>query len=99
MLRLFDVTAVLPNRVVAWSAGAMTLTERIVLFHDFAAQGPAPSEVLDTGLGVVTGIVALPHARRRLRVDDPLRMSVLERRFAPATCLRLDEGARADVDQ
>lgn len=98
VLRLFDVDATLPPHLVAWSAGAMTLTERIVLFHDFAAQGEAPSEVLDAGLGVVTGIVALPHARRRLRVNDPLRMSILERRFEPATCLRLDEGFRTDLD-
>jgi hypothetical protein len=98
-LRLFDVAAALPDRIVAWSAGAMTLTERVVLFHDYAAPGPAPSEVLDAGLGVVTGIVALPHARRRLRTDDPLRMSVLERRFEPATCLRLDDGARLDLGE
>jgi peptidase E len=97
VLRLFDVAAALTDRIVAWSAGAMTLTERVVLFHDYAAQGPAPSEVLDAGLGVVTGIVALPHARRRLRIDAPLRMTVLERRFEPATCLRLDDGVRMDV--
>lgn len=99
VLRLFGVAAVLPPLIVAWSAGAMTLTERVVLFHDFAAQGPAPSETLSAGLGTVTGIVALPHARRRLRINDELRMSVLERRFAPAMCLRLDEGARMDVEQ
>jgi hypothetical protein len=98
-LRLFDVVAALPGRVVAWSAGAMALTDRVVLFHDFAAQGPAPSEVLDAGLGVVTAVIALPHARRRLRIDDPLRMSVLERRFEPATCVRLDDGARMDLEE
>ena len=99
VLRLFDVGATWPARLIAWSAGAMTLTERIVLFHDFAAQGAAPSEVLDAGLGAVAGIVALPHARRRLRINDPLRMSILERRFEPATCLRLDDGARVELDQ
>lgn len=99
VLRLFDVVTALPARVVAWSAGAMTLTDRVVLFHDYASQGPAPSEVLDAGLGVAKGIVVLPHAKRRLRLDDPLRMSVLERRFEPATCLRLDEGARTDLGQ
>lgn len=99
VLRLFDVATALPERVVAWSAGAMALTERVALFHDYTAQGPAPTEVLDAGLGVVTGIVALPHAKRRLRIDDELRMSVLERRFEPATCLRLDEGARVDLGE
>ena len=40
----------------------------------------------------------LPHARRRLRVDDPIRMSVLARRFAPARCLVLDDGTRVPLD-
>jgi len=92
VLRLFDVRSGLPARLIAWSAGAMALTPRIVLFHDRAAQGPAQTEVYDEGLGVVTGLVLLPHARRRLRTDDPIRMSVLARRFAPATCVVLDDG-------
>jgi len=99
VLRLFDVGSTLPEQLVAWSAGAMTLTERVVLFHDYATQGPAQSEVLDAGLGVAGGMVVFPHARKRLRVNDALRMSILERRFAPATCVRLDEGARVDLDK
>ena len=39
VLHLFHVAPHLPPRVVAWSAGAMALTERVVLFHDHAAQG------------------------------------------------------------
>ena len=54
-------------------------------------QGPAQSEVYDQGLGLVPGLVLLPHARRRLRTDDPLRMSVLAKRFAPAQCVVLDD--------
>ena len=98
VLHLFDVAADLPGRIIAWSAGAMALTERIVLFHDRSAHGPAQAEVLDRGLGVVPGLVALPHARRRLRTDDLLRMSVLVRRFAPATCLVLDDGVTVELD-
>jgi len=97
VLDLFRITDVLPSRVVAWSAGAMTLTDRIVLFHDRSAHGPAQAELLDVGLGIVPGVVALPHARRRLRTDDALRMSVLARRFAPATCLVLDDGVTVDI--
>ena len=97
VLNLFRVVDDLPARVVAWSAGAMALTDRIVLFHDRSAHGPAQAEVLDVGLGVVSGLVALPHARRRLRTDDALRMSVLARRFAPATCLVLDDGVTVDL--
>jgi hypothetical protein len=97
VLRLFPPAPHLPPRVVAWSAGAMALTRRVVLFGDRAAQGPAHSEVYAEGLGVVDGLVLLPHARRRLRTDDLGRMSVLARRFAPASCLVLDDGVRVDL--
>ena len=97
MLRMFDVGAVLPSRVIAWSAGSMAITERVVLFHDRAAHGPAQTEVLDAGLGVVRGVVALPHARRRLRMDDALRMSILARRFAPAHCVVFDDGVTVEL--
>jgi hypothetical protein len=96
VLELFRVAANLPGQVVAWSAGAMALTSRIVLFHDRVAHGPAQSEVLAPGLGVLDGVVLLPHARRRLRTDDPVRMSVLARRFAPAACVVLDDGMTLD---
>ena len=48
---------------------------------------------------MVHGVVALPHARRRLRVGDPIRMSVLARRFAPARCLVLDDVTRVSLDE
>jgi hypothetical protein len=73
------------------------LPPRVVLFGDRAAQGPAHSEVYDEGLGVIVVVVVLPHARVRLRTDDLGRMSVLARRFAPASCLVLDDGARVDL--
>jgi len=92
VLRLFDVGASLPATVVAWSAGAMALTERVVLFHDRGPQGTSPAEIYGDGLGVLRGMVLLPHARRRLRVDDPIGMAVLARRFAPARCVVLDDG-------
>jgi hypothetical protein len=93
VLRLFDVRPHLPAAVLGWSAGAMVLCDQIVLFHDYVPHGVAQTEVLGDGLGVVHGIVALPHARRRLRTNDPVRMSVLARRFAPARCLVLDDAA------
>jgi hypothetical protein len=94
LLHLFHVAPSLPRTVVAWSAGAMALTEKIVLFHDHVAHGVAQTEVFGEGLGVVPGLVLLPHARRRLRVDDPVRMAVLARRFAPSHCVVLDDGVR-----
>jgi hypothetical protein len=98
-MRLFDVIGLaraLP--VVAWSAGAMALSERVVLFHDSPPQGPGDAEVLEAGLGRVPGVVVLPHARRRLRLDEPSRVALLARRFAPAVCIRFDAGARLSWD-
>ena len=86
-----------PPTVVAWSAGAMALTERVVLFHDRAAQGAGADRGLRRGLGLVPGVVLLPHARRRLRDRRPVRMAVLARRFAPARCVVLDDGVRLDL--
>ena len=98
-LRLFDLPSLLADRpVIAWSAGAMAVTERVVLFHDSPPQGPGNAEVLDAGLGLAPGVVALPHARRRLRLDDPVRVALLARRFSPATCVALDPRARLDWD-
>ena len=97
VLRLFDVRPPEHLPVVAWSAGAMALSERVVLFHDRAPQGPGHAEVYDTGLGLVRGLVPLPHARRRLRLDDHDRMALFARRFAPLRCLVLDDGVRVDL--
>lgn len=93
LLRRFDVTPG-DRSVIAWSAGAMALAERVLLFHDYAPHGPAHPRMHDHGLGLVRGVVPLPHARRRLRLDDATRTVVLVERARPATCLVLDDGAR-----
>lgn len=96
-LRLFDVCGLWGDRpTVAWSAGAMALTERIVLFHDTPPQGSSYAEVMEAGFGLLEDFVALPHARARLQTDDRVRMQLLSRRFAPAMCGLLDQGARFD---
>ena len=95
-MRLFGLGEPLARRpLVAWSAGAMALTERVVLFHDRPPQGAAHPEVLDAGLAIVTGVVALPHAAARLTLNDPARVRSFARRFAPAQCLALDHGSLA----
>jgi hypothetical protein len=98
VLRLFGVHPPDSLPLVAWSAGAMALTERVVLFHDRIPHGPPHAEVYDDGLGIIPRAVLLPHARRRLRVDDRLRMSVFARRFEPARCVVLDDGLRLDLE-
>ena len=84
VLHLFNVATVLRSPVIAWSAGAMALTDRIVLFHDRSPHGPGHPEVYGSGLGITRDVVLLPHARARLLLDDTARMAVFARRFGPA---------------
>ena len=94
-MRLFGVLEALPaaTPVVGWSAGAMVLTERILLFHDSPPQGPGDAEVLGPGLGLAKGVVALPHAARRLDLEDAGRVALLARRLEPELVVALDDGA------
>jgi hypothetical protein len=97
VLHLFNVAAFLGRSpVIAWSAGAMALTDRIVLFHDRAPHGPGHPEVYGSGLSVVRDAV-LPHARARLLLGDTARMAILARRFAPARCVLLEAGTRVEA--
>jgi hypothetical protein len=97
VLHLFNVAAFVGSTVIAWSAGAMALADRIVLFHDRAPQGPGQPEVYGSGLSLVRDVVLLPHARARLLLEDGPRMAVLARRFSPARCVPLEAGTRIDV--
>lgn len=98
-LRLFDLPKLLQDKsVVAWSAGAMVLAERIVLFHDDPPQGAADAEVMEQGFGLVPGVVPLPHARRRLHLHDELRVMLMARRFLPGLCVALDDLCRLEWD-
>lgn len=92
-LRLFGVRELLGSKtVIAWSAGAMTLTERVVLFHDHPPQGAGNAGILEQGLGLCPRLVALPDGRKRLSLDDPHRVSSLASRFAPAACIVMGDG-------
>lgn len=98
-IRLFRLAALLAAKpVIAWSAGAMVLSERIVLFHQRAPQGRRDAEVLDAGLGIVRRCVLLPHARTRLDWANRKRLSVFSQRFAPAACWTLDEDSMIHLD-
>jgi len=93
-LRLLDLAGLLSGKpVIAWSAGAMAISDRVVLFHDHPPQGAGDPEVLEAGLGLAPGVVALPHARARLRLDDAHRVSLFARRFSPALALTFDSGS------
>ncbi len=93
-MRLFSIVELLDQQsIVAWSAGAMVLCERIVFFHDSPPQGRGNPEVYDDGLALCPQLVALPDGSLRLRLNDPVRVETFARRFAPATCVVLDPGS------
>jgi len=107
VLHLFNIAAALAESktlrfttgrspVIAWSAGAMALADRIVLFGDRSPHGPGHPEVYGSGLSVVNDVVLLPHARARLLLDDTPRMAVFAQRFAPGRCVLLEAGARVE---
>ena len=96
-MRLFGLADLLARKpVVAWSAGAMVLAERIVLFHDRMPQGRRDAELLGAGLGLVGGHLVFPDPKRRLRKRDRLRIALLSRRFVPDRCVALDSGAAVE---
>lgn len=94
-LVLFGIASLIKKRAVfAWSAGAMAVSDRVVLFHDAPPQGAGVSEVLDAGIGLVRGVVVLPEPERRLELDRKDRVQRLVKRFEPATCLALPARSR-----
>lgn len=93
-MRLFGVVDLFAQHTIfAWSAGAMAMTERVVLFHDDPPWGRGNPIILAPGFGLCRGVVALPHAHRRLRLDRPSRLKLWHARFAPLHCLAFDDGA------
>lgn len=94
-LALFDVLELAsPKPVFAWSAGAMVLTDQMVLFHDYPPYGSDIAQVLDAGFGLAPRLVVLPDPRRRVRMDDRAGIARFARRMAPATCVAMDNGTR-----
>jgi hypothetical protein len=90
----------LPERgvpIVAWSAGAMVLSRRIVLFYDDPPHGHGEAEVLARGFGLLPGAVFLPHARLRLNLDDVERVALFAGRFFPDACIGLEPGAALEL--
>jgi hypothetical protein len=97
-LVLFGIAEMPIRTLFAWSAGAMALTDRVVLFHDDPPQGQGESEVLEEGLGLCPRVVVFPHWRRRLKLEDPERGSLLAKRFEPASCLAMEDGSHVTYD-
>ncbi len=87
-LQTFGLDELIGDRpVFAWSAGAMAISDRIVLFHDDPPEGRIAREVLDVGIGRAHGVVVLPEPERRLDLTAKERTGVMANRFAPGRCL------------
>lgn len=101
VLHVFDLGRLLKPPVIAWSAGAMALSERVVLFHDHAPSDNERgrySEVYAEGLGAYSGVLPFPHARSRLRLEDRDLMRLMGHRFAPRKCVLFADGVRVDLE-
>ncbi len=97
-LHVCNVGAMLGERpVVAWSSGAMAIAERVMVVDDHDLGG-RPDEMLGAGIGVIRGVVPLPAAKSRLRIDDRNHLALLARRLAPRATVLLDEGDRVPFD-
>lgn len=81
------------RRVIAWSGGAMVIADRVLLYHDHTPSGHGTAELLDRGLGLVSGVYYLPHAHMRLDLADQRNLAILAARLAPARVLTLENGA------
>ncbi len=79
--------------VIAWGAGAMVLTDPIVLFYDDPPDGPSHPEILDAGLALVQDTLVLPDAAKRLRLGDRMRVRLMAERFSPHRCIAMENGA------
>jgi hypothetical protein len=98
-LQLFGLRRLLSNRhLITWSAGAMVLSDQLVLFHDKTPLGRRDPELVGPGLGLLPGYIVLPDAQKRLRTKDPVRTGLFSSRFAPARCITLNNGSQLHLE-
>ena len=60
LLHIFGLAAMIKEPLITWSAGAMALSERVVLFHDQGPPGRQHPEVFAEGLGAFSGVLPFP---------------------------------------
>lgn len=91
-LRIFGILETRPDLpIIAWSGGAMALSDQIVFFHDSPPQGPGDAELLRAGIGLFSDILPLPDAKSRLNLGDSARVELFARRFDRFRCVIFDE--------
>ena len=97
LLHIFGLAAAIRPPLITWSAGAMALSDRVVLFHDRGPPGRRHPEVYAEGLGAFSGVLPFPHPGGGCGSATPTRLRLLARRFAPRVCLLLPDGVRVDL--
>lgn len=78
------------TQLVAMSAGAMVLCERVIIYNDFAANR-RDFQLYDRGLGLVRDVQLFPHCTERIQTDDPDNLAYLARRFRHHACVGLNQ--------
>lgn len=77
-------------QLVAMSAGAMVLCERVIIYDDFA-KTRRDFQLYDRGLSLVRDIQLFPHCTERIQTDDPDNLAYLARRFRHHVCVGLNQ--------
>lgn len=76
--------------IVAMSAGAMVLCERVIVYDDMAATR-RDFQLYDRGLALVRDVQLFPHCTERIQTDDPDNLAYLARRFRHHACVGLNQ--------
>lgn len=77
-------------QIVAMSAGAMVLCERVIIYDDFSATR-RDFQLYDRGLALVRDIQLFPHCMERIQTDDADNLAYLARRFRHHACVGLNQ--------
>jgi hypothetical protein len=83
--------------LIAMSAGAMALGERVIVYDDFAPER-RDFQLFDRGLGLVKKFQLFPHCMDRIQTDDPSNLAYLARRFRYHSCVGLNEKSFLRLD-
>lgn len=91
-LTIFGILEMRPELpIIAWSGGAMALSNQVVFFHDSPPQGAGNAEVHRAGMGLFSDLLPLPGARSRLNLNDRNRVELFARRFNRFRCVVFDD--------
>ncbi len=78
------------TQIIAMSAGAMVLCERVIIYDDFSTTR-RDFQLYDRGLALVRDIQLFPHCTERIQTDDPDNLAYLARRFRHHACVGLNQ--------